>query len=547
MKIRSLVVKNFRGIKTLEWTPEDDSIICLIGHGDSTKSTILKAIEYVLHPKWNLQLKDTDFYRCNPSENPIEIRIIIGQLPSNEFDSDPFFAKTRSFWNKDTKKLSDSSESTTCESVVSIILKVDESLEPSWYTTNESGEESIKQEKRKLFNMVRLDINHERNFKWGYNTILSRLLEKNGDKEIKSILAKVGRESRTNFEESSIPIEFRECSEIISEEAKLWGTGHNTLKPYLDVFSADSLCLNDDYNIPIYMLGAGSKKLMLIAIEKYLISNGDAPENHIILIDEVENGLEPHRLIHVIFELREITKTSKSQILLSTHSPIALKEIAGDGAYRVINNEGKITLIRLENAENHNIRAKPEGYFLKKIIICEGKTEIGILREFKKQWITEYASPPEHYGTYFVLGEGSNMSNCAKIFKDDGYDVCIYRDSDRDDITISEDIKDFKYDTGLNIEQAICKDAPESLIQDIIQFCVKSEDPKLNTVTQKESHDSTDKNNLAKFLHDNDAFRRIDTGEELGKIILKHLVEMGEEGTFIKTINNIKNWIYSQP
>jgi predicted ATP-dependent endonuclease of OLD family len=44
MQIRNLQVKNFRGIKEFNWTI-DSPVICLIGPGDSTKTTILDAIE----------------------------------------------------------------------------------------------------------------------------------------------------------------------------------------------------------------------------------------------------------------------------------------------------------------------------------------------------------------------------------------------------------------------------------------------------------------------------------------------------------------------
>lgn len=545
MKIRRLIVRNFRGIKNLEWTLDDDSLICLIGHGDSTKSTVLTAIEYVLYPKWNLQLTDVDFYECNSTKNPIEIEIVIGEIKNPEFKSDSFLSAFISYWNKEEKTLSDSAEHENCEIALKITLKADSSLEPTWLVSNEAEEEeTIKYRKRNMFNMTRLDGNCERNFKWGYNTILSRLIEKGGHQEIKTLLAEAGRKSREDFDDSIIPPDFKKSANIISEEAKLWGTGHDSLKPYLDVFSADSLCLNDNYNVPIYMLGAGSKKLMLIAIEKYLVSNEDAPEDHIILLDEIENGLEPHRLIHVLFTLKEMANKSNSQVLISTHSPIALCEIAGNGTYRVKNSNGKITITRLDPTDNNTIRRSPCSYFLKKIIICEGKTEIGILRSFKKKWIDENSIPPEHYGTYFLLGEGGRTPKYAKVFKDVGYDVCVYRDSDVE-LQLEPEIDDFKYEDNLNVEQAILKDAPEALIDDIITFCENSERDELRTIPRTKPFDETTKDALAEFLHEKEVFRRIDTGESLGDMILPYWEQM-KDGTFIKTIEKVKHWTYNQ-
>ena len=47
MRIAHIEIQNFRGIATMAWSPEP-GINCLIGPGDSTKTTILDAIELVL-------------------------------------------------------------------------------------------------------------------------------------------------------------------------------------------------------------------------------------------------------------------------------------------------------------------------------------------------------------------------------------------------------------------------------------------------------------------------------------------------------------------
>lgn len=51
MKIRKLKIKNFRGVSELEWSLPNAGIFCLIGKGDSAKSTILEAIRYVFYPQ----------------------------------------------------------------------------------------------------------------------------------------------------------------------------------------------------------------------------------------------------------------------------------------------------------------------------------------------------------------------------------------------------------------------------------------------------------------------------------------------------------------
>ena len=79
MKILNLKIRNFRGIEELDWALPDKQVFCLIGKGDSTKSTILEAIRYALYPNWNLVFYDTDFYLCEIDE-PIVIEVTIGNL-----------------------------------------------------------------------------------------------------------------------------------------------------------------------------------------------------------------------------------------------------------------------------------------------------------------------------------------------------------------------------------------------------------------------------------------------------------------------------------
>ena len=71
-KIHSLKISNFRGIREFEQFFGGADFICIIGRGDSGKTTILDAISYVLSPHWNLSVLDTDFYDCNVDES-IEI------------------------------------------------------------------------------------------------------------------------------------------------------------------------------------------------------------------------------------------------------------------------------------------------------------------------------------------------------------------------------------------------------------------------------------------------------------------------------------------
>ena len=103
MRLRHILIENFRGIKTLDWPMSDSNILCLIGKGDSTKSTILEAIYRAFHPRWNFEFVDSDFYQCR-ADKPINIRIVLGDIP-DEFRDLAKYGHLLSGWNQETSEL----------------------------------------------------------------------------------------------------------------------------------------------------------------------------------------------------------------------------------------------------------------------------------------------------------------------------------------------------------------------------------------------------------------------------------------------------------
>ena len=73
-KIHTLKILNYRGIEKFEQVFSNANFICLIGRGDSGKTTILNAISAVLSPNWNYNFYDTDFHKGN-IEDTIEIEV----------------------------------------------------------------------------------------------------------------------------------------------------------------------------------------------------------------------------------------------------------------------------------------------------------------------------------------------------------------------------------------------------------------------------------------------------------------------------------------
>src|SRR4051794_1796703 len=86
-RVRVVSIDNFRAIKSLRWFPQP-GINCLVGPGDSGKSTILDGIDLCLGARRSVSFTDADFHGLDPSA-PIRIAITLGDLedPLKNFDA----------------------------------------------------------------------------------------------------------------------------------------------------------------------------------------------------------------------------------------------------------------------------------------------------------------------------------------------------------------------------------------------------------------------------------------------------------------------------
>ena len=74
-RVRAVEIKNFRGIKELTWYPAA-GINCLIGPGDSGKSSVLDALDLCLGARRSIQFTDADFHLLDVV-TPITIAITL--------------------------------------------------------------------------------------------------------------------------------------------------------------------------------------------------------------------------------------------------------------------------------------------------------------------------------------------------------------------------------------------------------------------------------------------------------------------------------------
>ncbi len=136
-RIIDLSIQNFRGINTFSQRFNSD-LICLIGRGDSGKTTILEAISAVLSSSWNRTFYDTDFHQCD-IDKPIEIIVSMVNFPSELLKDHKYGLYIRCL-NPENCDIEDTLTD-GYQSVLTLKLIVDKTLEPKWTVINNRQQE----------------------------------------------------------------------------------------------------------------------------------------------------------------------------------------------------------------------------------------------------------------------------------------------------------------------------------------------------------------------------------------------------------------------
>ena len=569
MKLTSIAIKNFRGIENGTFLfPLDQRLICIIGPGDSCKSTLLKAIEWSLWPTWSLTVTDLDFYNGN-TNNPIVIETTISEIPEELLSEDKFGLYLRDF---DAMLLgSENDEPVDGRTpVITIRLTVDDSLEPSWSViTNRTDPRSISQKDRRLLSFGVVGYDYEKDFLWGRGSVLQKYTDSS-----KGALHTAYTQAMRLAVENTNLTELDRITTDISNVGSQYGVSfmgklHNKLIMQNGSYSTAVGVFDRD--VPFSQRGLGSKRLLSMGLNIHASSNGS-----LILVDELETGLEPYRISTLINQLRA-EFSDKGQIIFTTHSRSVVCECTTDELFVISKNSGKVSLTSLSTDELKEdvqaiIRSDPDSFLCKRLIVCEGKTEIGILRALDNAIYEKDRVRFAHYGVGTALGGGGGKTfKLAKLLKNCGYDVSILMDADID----SEDaekkgmeslgIKVFSWEDGNAIEEQIFADVDLDTAESLISLACESKTfdhvvTKLNAAFPKENKphyleegtirlysacSAEERKKIGTIAKNKKSewFKRIDLGEQLGNIVFRKYDEIDDAAGFKVTIEQLKKWV----
>ena len=573
MQIQHVKVRNFRGIQSLDWHVSGN-IVCLVGPGDSTKTTVLDAIECALTPKWNIPFADTDFYD-GKTEEDIVIEVSISGVPDELMTENKFGLFTRGY--ADVEGIIDDPKDDSIP-ILTVQLRISDDLEPQWNIVKDSNPDPnrISWRDREKLGLARLGENSNIHLTWGRGSALTRITEKKSNPSSATCLA--NRAACKALEDAPL-FDLQESTKVVEGAIKNYGVNFGTLRPGLDTkalsIGAGTIALHEG-KIPIRGYGRGTKRLASLAIQQSGVNS-----KPIALIDEIEHGLEPHRvrqLLKILCGSMTSENNDCGQVIMTTHSPTTIMALPVDNLRFVKSDGGRTAINKVDNdsidALQPIVRSRSHALLCRKIIVCEGKTEEALCRVLDEYWARLHDDENFAYnGIVAVDGNGRNHGpSIAMEFNRIGYDVLFFGDSDE---PIKPDEAELK-NAGISVvlwegtmatEERITTDIPLSLLQTFVDVAIDElgQDRVLGAISTKlgapitslgteiykwisngvseESIRSAVGNAAKKTLKG--WFKNINAGERLGKIVISALNDI--DGTSLqRSISQIESWIYGE-
>ncbi len=433
-RIRKIEIANFRGIQSLTWQPAP-GINCLIGPGDSGKSTVLDAIDFCLGARRNIQFSDADFFNLDVKQ-PIRICLTIGELSDALKNFETYGLFLRGF-DPATGKVEDEPEK-ELETVLSLTLTVLSDLEPAWTlisdrATAQNITRNLIWTDRVELSPTRIGALAESNLGWRRGSVLNRLTDEKADAS--AALVKAARDARDTFGDDAAP-QLVETLRIVGEAAKDLGIDvGDKVRALLDAhaatFAGGTISLHNQHGIPLRGLGIGSARLLIAGLQQKA-----AAQSSLVLVDELEHGLEPHRIIRFLGSLGAKEKSPPLQIFMTTHSPVALRELSGDQLFVLRKTgAGHIPIIVGTDGDiQGTIRVYPDAFLAPSVLVCEGASEVGLMRGLDQHFTSQGRTSLSARGIALIDCGGGGADRPferAMAFHNLGYRVAVLRDDDK--------------------------------------------------------------------------------------------------------------------
>lgn len=575
MRLAHLKVERFRGIKSLDW-PIEGRITCLVGAGDMCKTTILDAINLLGTPRTPV-FSDADFFGGSVDPGPILVEGVFTDLPAAVLSDARFGLDLIGL--DDAGELLD--EPGEFAAALQVSVDIDASLEPVWRLISARNPEGrlLSARDRAELAVGRLGTNTDRQFSLARGSALSRGVADRT--EVAAILSEAYRSANAAVKATDLSA-LAPAVEGASATAKKVGAGaiadNMSIGLELSPTSSGGLSLHSS-DLPVGGSGLGTRRLLALGLEL-----GNAHTSGVLCIDEIEHGLEPHRIRHLISTLAELVEhpdgATGGHVLFTTHSPVVLGELGSSGVVVVRNELGVVDARPVPDGLKSIVRSTPEALLAPRVVVGEGKTEVGILRAFDREWAVGHNGRSlAQMGVTIVDGGGHTAARRSLQLVELGVPVLVVADSDVDldpgrDKLEAEGITVVQWRGNMATEDSVFADLPWSGLSAAFEFVVEQDRapesvidavagslPGAAAMARLGIERSAVTNTLEGMLEAgfveievrsafaaaakskaNSWFKRIDLGQVLGEIVIAH--PMAPTAAFLSSMEEIETWCH---
>lgn len=435
-RIRKVEIWSFRAIQHLSWYPSE-GVNCLVGPGDSGKSTILDAIDLCLGARRSLHVSDTDFFNLDVNQR-LAIQVTLGALPDSLSNIETYGHYFHAY-NPLTGAIEDEPQK-GFETVMVLSLTVEKDLEPVWWlkpvsSHQEAQPRNISWSDRKAIAPARLGQFLNSQFSWAQGSVLSRLTDER--LSLSGELANIERQARAALGQEAIQQFSAPLATVTNIANSLGISVGTTAKAMLDTEitsrGSGAISLHNEIGVPLRNLGTGSSRLLVAGMQREAALAASAS---IVLVDEVEYGLEPHRLIRLLRALGAKDTPEPLQVFMTTHSPVVLRELSGKQLHvvRKSGNPHVVHGVGLGDDIQGTIRKDPEAFLAGTVIVCEGASEVGFIRGLDLYFSDQGFASIYAAGVALVDSGGGDPARAlarGMAFRRLGYKCMVFVDSDK--------------------------------------------------------------------------------------------------------------------
>jgi hypothetical protein len=456
---------------------------CLIGPGDSGKSTILDAIDLCLGARRSLSFTDADFHGID-FDQPIRISVTLGALDDPLKNIDAYGDFLVGF-NAATG-LVEPEPGAGLETALTLRLTVESDLEPEWSLVSPRAQaagrtRNLNWADRTRIAPGRLGVTGDMHLTWRRGSVLSKLSD--GKADASAELTRLAREMRDTFDQNELKGLESSLKLVTTTAGEMGVPVGAAVRAAIDAgsvsFTGGTISLHDVNGIPLRSLGLGSSRLLIAALQRKA-----ADKVTTFLIDELEYGLEPHRIIRLLGALGAKEEVPPLQVFATSHSPTTVTELSAHQLQIVRRKDGEHVVMRASDAGDvqGTIRAHPHALLASSIVVCEGGSEIGLMRGLDQYFTGTGAISLAACGTALVNGNGDETFSRATAFQALGYRVAILRDSDKpapaapEATFVSGGGKVFAWVGGRALEQELFAALPDGAVRKLLDLAIETKD-----------------------------------------------------------------------